>query len=201
MQSLRGNFSAALLISVFLTAIAFSNEPLPAPSFTRVNFLRTFMAKGAACYETQGANHYGQFDTEGYPYCEVGDGGVGMMQITEGTTDPNIFWNWQANVDGGRSKLIEKWRLSKSWFRDRMDEHYPPPTCDEELFDTYCLYNGGHYYTADVNTHTYIRNTYWKNECGQCNPNNPEADRVANSRPEICKQSGCCYADDAMRRH
>jgi hypothetical protein len=129
------------------------------------------------------------------------DGGVGMMQITEGSTDPNIFWNWQANVDRGKAILIGKWEDSRLWFEGGHPRGFPPPTCDEELYDTYCRYNGGLYYTADENTHTYIRNTYWANECGQCNQNNPEADRVANSNPEKCKQSGCCYADDAMRRH
>jgi hypothetical protein len=144
---------------------------------------------------------YCQFYNSGIPKYS-GDGGVGMMQITEGSTDPNIFWNWQANVDRGKAILVDKWAASADWFDRQMNgqNHFPPPTCEEELYNTYCLYNGGLYFTADENTKTYIRNTYWKNECGQCNPNNPEADKVART-PEICKQSGCCYADDAMRRH
>jgi hypothetical protein len=41
MQSLRKYFSNAVLISIIFTAVAYSQEPLPQPEFSKVNFLRS----------------------------------------------------------------------------------------------------------------------------------------------------------------
>jgi hypothetical protein len=133
------------------------------------------------------------------------DGGVGIMQITSPPPNRNQYWNWRMNVDGGKDILQQKWNASNDWFNDRLVDGWPEPTTINRLFDTYCRYNGGHYYSnpplepAEPCPPCYHRNHNWNNECGVCNPAYPQAD--FNIVAQQCEQSGCCYADDAMGIH
>jgi hypothetical protein len=135
----------------------------------------------------------------GFPLVS-GDGGVGIMQITNPPPERSDYWNWHTNVDTGKEILENKWTASNQWFNARVAEGWPQPTNDNLLFDTYCRFNGGRYYSAVISQgdSIYVRNIMWINSCGICNPNNSQADEDTLGN---CSQSGCCYADDAMAIH
>jgi hypothetical protein len=137
----------------------------------------------------------------GFPLVSA-DNGVGIMQITPPpAVSRNRYWNWQTNVDGGKDILQDKWTFSNSWFDYWTGRGWPQPTSDNRLYDTYCRYNGGRYYSNDslkTGEKFYARNLLWADSCGVCSVNNPQADRDTTG---ACVQSGCCYADDAMEIH
>ena len=153
-------------------------------------------------------SNYRQFctsgDTIGWPIVSR-DGGVGMMRITVATPNRNLFWGWKINADAGKSTLADKWASSNSWFDARVRDGWPTPTTDNRLYDTYCRYNGGQYYSnppldpTEACPPCYHRNHIWADSCGVCNPNQPQFDRRVTDNS--CRQSGCCYSDDAMEIH
>jgi hypothetical protein len=126
--------------------------------------------------------------------------GVGIMQITDPKPTREDYWNWKINIDHGKHELANKWNSSEFWFHGRVGEGWPVPTDSNLLYDTYCRYNGGRYFSNiknDSSQYIYVRNLYWINACGDCN-DNPEAEK---DTLKVCHQSGCCYSDQAMSIH
>jgi hypothetical protein len=152
-------------------------------------------------------SNYQQFQAEGQPNVSGDGNGVGLMQMTP-PPSPDDYWSWTQNVDDGKDLLQDKWDYSENQFNLWVSEGYPEPTMDNRLYDTYCRYNGGRYYSAsskqDPCHPCYVRNKIWENNCGVCFPANPESDRKKIGDDEQnwpCLQSGCCYADRAMDIH
>jgi len=138
----------------------------------------------------------------GAPLISIDGYGVGMMQITNPSPVPQDYWNWRANVDHGKEILQMKWDWATNWFNQRVAEGWPEPTIENYLYGTYCLYNIGWYYSniEENGVLIYVRNVVWANECGagRCQQWYHYDYHLIE---EKCKQSGCCYADDAMRIH
>lgn len=138
----------------------------------------------------------------GFPLISA-DNGVGTMQITPPPpVNRNDYWSWHINVDTGKDILQDKWDISNDWFDDWIGLGWPAPTNDNRYYDTYCRYNGGNYYTAVISQgdSIYTRNIIWVDSCGVCDTDNHQADRDSVLHPG-CRQSGCCYSDEAMEIH
>ncbi len=154
-------------------------------------------------------SNYQQFKSNGWPNVGFDGAGIGIMQLTTPLSPitREDYWNWKNNVDHGKAELQVKWGDSEDWFYARVHvNRWPEPTMTNRLYDTYCRYNGGHYYSNpdlyfwEPCPPCYHRNHDWEGSCGQCDPQNDLKDWTG--YPEcICKQSGPCYADKAMLRH
>ena len=151
-------------------------------------------------------SNYQQFNgsgkLNGLPNIGADKKGVGMMQLTVATLSRNYYWNWKVNADSGKGILSVKWADSNSKFNDWIRLGWPKPTNDNRLFDTYCRYNGGRYYSNVIrdNDTVYVRNIIWKEGCGICDTMNSQSAIDTVDVPG-CRQSGCCYSDHAMEIH
>lgn len=115
-----------------------------------------------ACIETYGINHFwpsffGEPKASIYPIeNSTGDGGFGVMQLTNPIPTYRQIWHWKDNVDAGINVIKDKIHDASNGaegFPQRQRNKHPDFKLDnfspgQLKMDVYSLFRGGHYWMA-----------------------------------------------------